>query len=300
MKYFNTKIYTYLREVFFKYILIPITYRVTSKLFIMNSIDSIEYILKHKCSVSRFGDGEFFVILGKGNGFQDPNERLKKLLVNVLDSNIENHIIGVPLPLKDLSNLNDYPLFFWSHFTARYFWILRKYLNYNTKYLNTQLSRFYIDYKDKSLCKMQISLIKKIWDNKHIVIVEGTETRSGVGNDLFNNAKSIKRILGPARNAIDKFDEMLNAITSHVQKDKLILLSYGMTATVLAYELAKLGYWAIDLGHLDIEYEWFLQGAKEKTAIKGKFTNEVSQGDNVVSCNDSLYEKQIILDITKL
>lgn len=56
---------------------------------------------------------------------------------------------------------------------------------------------------------------------------------------------------------------MLQAIKDHVSKDRLILLSYGMTATVLAYDLAKLGYWAVDLGHLDLEYEWYLHGAEE-------------------------------------
>jgi glycosyltransferase family protein len=299
MKYYKTKIYTYIRKLFFNYFLIPITYKITSRLTILSSIDSIKYILTHKCSVSRFGDGEFFVIMGKGNGFQEPNDKLKHLLINVLNSNITNHVIGLPLPLKDLSNLDDFPLFFWSNFTARNFWILRKYINKNKMYLNTQLSRFYIDYKDKSLCKLQLKLLKEIWDNKDIVIVEGTETRSGVGNDLFNNAKSIKRILGPARNAIDKYDEMLNAIIRSVPKENLILLSYGMTATVLAFDLAKLGYWAIDIGHLDIEYEWFLQGAKSKTAIKGKFTNEVTNGNNVTTCNDILYNKQIIIDITQ-
>jgi glycosyltransferase family protein len=299
MKYYNARIYSYLRKIFFKYILIPITYKTTYRLSIMNSIDSIRYILKHKCSVSRFGDGEFFVILGKGNGFQDPNMKLKNLLITVLNSNVKNHMIGLPLPLKDLSNLNEFPSFFWRNFTARNFWSIKKYINYNVKYLNTQLSRFYIDYKDKSHCELQLRLLKEIWDDRDIVIVEGIETRSGVGNDLFNNAKSVKRILGPAKNAVDKYDDMLNAIKSNVNKSTLVLLSYGMTATVLAYDLAKLGYWAIDLGHLDLEYEWFRHNAKEKKVIEGKFTNEVQKGNEVAACMDPIYLSQIIVDITK-
>lgn len=299
MRYYKTRIYSYLRKIFFKYILIPITYKTTYKLSIMNSMDSIRYILKHKCSVSRFGDGEFLVILGKGNGFQDPNKKLKKLLITVLSSNVENHMIGLPLPLKDLSNLNEYPNFFWRNFTAKNFWSIKKYINYHAQYLNTQLSRFYIDYKDKSHCELQLRLLKEIWDDRDIVIVEGIETRSGVGNDLFNNAKSVKRILGPAKNAVDKYDDMLNAIKSNVNKSTLVLLSYGMTATVLAYDLAKLGYWAIDLGHLDLEYEWFLHNAKEKKVIEGKFTNEVQKGNEVAACMDPIYLSQIIVDITK-
>lgn len=32
---------------------------------------------------------------------------------------------------------------------------------------------------------------------------------------------------------------------------RLILIALGMTATVLAYDLSKAGFWAIDIGHID-------------------------------------------------
>ena len=56
-------------------------------------------------------------------------------------------------------------------------------------------------------------------------------------------------------------------------RNKLILVALGQTATVLSYDLAKLGYWAIDIGHVDIEYEWFLRGAKDKLPVAGKYVN---------------------------
>jgi len=70
-----------------------------------------------------------------------------------------------------------------------------------------------------------------------------------------------------------------------------------MTATVLAYDLAKLGYWAIDLGHLDLEYEWFLSGRGDRFAVKGKFTNEVADGNRVAECQDPKYLSQIICEV---
>jgi len=39
--------------------------------------------------------------------------------------------------------------------------------------------------------------LKKIWDGKDIIIIESEKSRLGVGNDLFDNTKSIKRILCP-------------------------------------------------------------------------------------------------------
>ena len=43
--------------------------------------------------------------------------------------------------------------------------------------------------------------MKKIWDHKEIVIIEGEQSRLGIGNDLFKNAISIQRVLCPILNA---------------------------------------------------------------------------------------------------
>jgi len=163
-----------------------------------------------------------------------------------------------------------------------------------------QLSRFYIIYKNKEKCKLQISMLKQIWDNKDVVIVEGCQSRTGVGNDLYSNARSISRILGPAESAFSMYDTIMKAITENVTKDKLILLSLGMTATVLAYDLSKLGYWAIDIGHLDVEYEWYNKKAKTEYVVTGKYTYGVESG-NIVDDSDlpPSYLSQILIDITK-
>lgn len=42
------------------------------------------------------------------------------------------------------------------------------------------------------------------------------------------------------------------------------MISLGPTATVLAYDLFKAGYQAIDFGHVDVEYEWWRMGAHKK------------------------------------
>ena len=94
--------------------------------------------------------------------------------------------------------------------------------------------------------------------------------------------------------SFDKYNAIIMAITQNVRKDDLILLALGQTATVLAYDLAKLGFQAIDLGHIDIEYEWYLRGATEKIAIPDKFTNESTEGHIKSELNDPLYMEQII------
>ena len=85
-----------------------------------------------------------------------------------------------------------------------------------------------------------------------------------------------------------------------IKKNILILISLGPTATVLAYDLCKLGYQAIDVGHIDIEYEWFLKNASTKVVVENKFVNEVNNGENnFTKVKDKLYYKQIIKTILK-
>lgn len=284
-----------------RYVKIPNAHHLFRNIKILDSEHSIQYIIEHKCSVSRYGDGEFVMMLGGGyEDYQGADQKLAQRLREVLvATDVPNHVIGLPLPLKRTTGLRDISREFWDYFTLRKGKSLFPFLSGKRLYIDTQLSRFYIMYKNKRHCATQLALLKKIWEKQDVVIVEGTKSRTGVGNDLYSNAKSIRRILGPATDAFSLHGKMLNAITSRVTKDKLILLSYGPTATILAYDLAKLGYWAIDIGHLDIEYEWFLQGATDNVAVQGKFTNEDKHGHFVDECKDTTYLAQIICDITK-
>ena len=164
-------------------------------------------------------------------------------------------------------------------------------LNLDYKYGNSFISRPYFDWKDKKQCAKWFNSLKKIWDNRNVVFIEGNKSRLGFKNDLFNNAKSIKRILCPAKNAFDSYDKILK-VAKNQSKDTLILIALGPTATVLANDLAGLGYWAID-----IEYEWFKMGATEKVAIGNKYTNEAVGGDIVNNDIDEEFKNQIIAEI---
>ena len=208
-------------------------------------------------------------------------------------------MVAVPYPLKYYKDLRDSHAF-WPEYTSRNIKLLRTLIKRNKTYLNTQVTRFYFERADKSHCKEHLQKLRSLWDDKNVVIVEGTKTRSGVGNDLYDNAKSVHRILGYSENAFAHYDEMLEAIVKNTSKNQLILLCYGMTATVLAYDLAKLGYWAMDIGHLDIEYEWMRMSATNRALVKGKHVNELKEigGTDVGTCHDAKYICEIITDIT--
>ena len=211
----------------------------------------------------------------------------------------ENILIGLP-NVVNLDYCNEYTGFateFWPNWINKYKFKLVRLLKHNRKYYSTQITRFYLDYKDKSHTAEYVKELKKIWDGRDVVIIEGMQSRLGVGNDLFDNMKSIQRIICPSENAFDIYDKILNEALK-IDKNKLVMLALGPTATVLSYDLAKAGYQAVDIGHVDIEYEWFLRKATTKIKIEHKYVTEVKDGrTNIEDVNDEKYKKEIIATI---
>src|SRR5205085_1536863 len=114
------------------------------------------------------------------------------------------------------------------------------------------------------------------WDDKQVVLIEGSKSRLGVGNNMFKNAASLSRILGPAENAYSRHNEIL-AAAKKADKGKLILLSLGPAAKVLAYDLFKAGYRVVDICHVDMEYEMYLRKEPVQVKVKYKYFNEIKE-----------------------
>ena len=175
---------------------------------------------------------------------------------------------------------------------------LLKILNLNKTYYSSEISRFYFKYKDKSHVPQFISKLKQIWEGRDILIVEGEQSRIGERNDLFNQTKSIKRIICPTKNAFRVYNKILNSVLK-ISKDHLILIALGPTATVLAYDLSNLGYQTIDFGHIDVQYELYLRNATNWIRIPYKNVVEYDEGRNgVEDIKDPEYINQIIEKIT--
>lgn len=246
------------------------------KFKVLNSKKTINKIINNKISVSRFGDGEFRLLTRSGIiGFQDENHELSDRLIEIIKSRSSNHLICIPIFFTNLNYYNLYTKFWCLNFLNDNFNLLIKFLDRKYYYGNADFTRFYLGSSCKIYSKEIVDLTKKIWENQNILIVEGKFSRLGVGNDLFDGAKSIQRILCPEKNAFDKYDEILQTVKNH-GKDKLVLLALGPTATVLAFDLAKENIWALDIGHIDLEYMWYLMGATKKTPIVGRLVNETN------------------------
>ena len=240
------------------------------------SYDETFDLLKKGYSFSRFGDGEIEWIYGISKGyFGQPNsEELASDLRRVITSEESLLLIGIPSYFSDMNSFDKDTIL------ARNFHLYKDYKLWNAvidedkTYADSLMTRCYIERTSEWRKNSHIfEKWKSIWENKDVVIIEGSETRFGVGNDLLKGAKNVKRVICPAENAYSKYHFIIEEILK-LGHDSLLLLALGPTASVLSYDLCKAGFQAIDIGHLDVEYEWFLQGTTKKTPLKGKYVNE--------------------------
>lgn len=288
--------FKYPRRVFkhFLSFIYPVVIRIYPLPKVKSIPETIDKILKDGVSICRFGDGELLYIAEKRSlPFQKQNTRLREYFIKILVSEHSNILIGLPIGYQSMENLKKGSKLTWRAVISWTYPKIRKFLRKDKIYYNASMTRLYMDYEDTSHSDGWFKKVMSIWEGKDIVLIEGEKSRLGVGNDLFKNAKSVKRILGPAHNAFDKFDAILN-FAKEQPKNQLILIAMGPTAKPLAYELALAGYQALDIGNLDVEYEWFLRGAKTKVKIEGKYTSEAKGGRIVGDIKDEEYQNQII------
>lgn len=259
---------------------------------VLSDIETIKYILENKCSISRFGDGELDLMCGIGIKFQNADKNLTKRLKQIAASNSNKCLVCIPdlfYSKHGLKNkLIDKDAIWWGKYLrlTRGIW----YKSFQGKtFGDTNISRFYMETKDKNRTMEYVKTLKEIWDGANIVFIEGKRSRLGVGNDLFDNASSIRRILCPSENAFEKYDEIFAEAINKTSKDDLIICALGPTATVLCYDLSQNCRRALDLGHIDVEYEWFRMGVTEKVSISGKdvseSTNELRDADDEFPSN---------------
>lgn len=276
--------------------------RYKTKLKIMSLEKTICYIKNNECSISRYGDGEFDIMLRRGEpGFQKSSHEISEKLLEVFVNPPEKLLICIPQALTNTKRYRSEAKKYWNWWAIQKQEDIIKLIKQKTKrdyiFGDSYVSRPYSGYKSRKIAKNIFKQLKEIWNNKDLLIVEGEFTRLGVGNNLFDNANSIKRILAPSVNAFDCYELIYDTVVSN-WKGELVILALGPTATILASDLSKFNIQALDLGHLDVQYQWYLNG-KAFVPIEGKYTNETDNNKNFSKCNDSDYGCTIIANITK-
>ena len=302
----DTKFFLYklIYGTYYKYVIYIKARKMRNALCILNSEQTIKYVLEHRCSLSRFGDGEMSMIAhylrhGSKTGlnidtFPQYDERLAKRLLEVVLSDKPNCLVCLPYLYKKFSVYKGYERFHFEREFPFYMPLWEKiYANKISMFGDACLTRFWHSRTDIADYGQYIHLMKQLWDNRDVTFLEGEKSRLGVGNDLVDNVRSIQRFLLPPTNPFSRYDEIIAAV-KRLPKDRLYLLALGHTATVLAYDMAQMGFQAMDVGHVDIEYEWMLMGAKDKVAVPNKYVNELPEGRITTELDDPVYLSQII------
>lgn len=266
----------------------------------VNSIEkTIGKIISEKASISRFGDGEMMWLLNVNHGsFQSVSSELSRQLERVLKSE-SDIIIGLPDAFRSVSQFKYRSGRIWRTELSKYGLKFYRILDVKKEYFNANISRMYIDYRDYKWSGEIFDLLKKIWVGRSLLIVEGETSRLGIGNDLFADVKDIRRIICPSRNAFESYTDILTVTENIANKmeDPLILLALGPTATVLAFDIHERGFQVLDIGHVDVEYEWYLIHAKRKVSLRYKDVSEVNNNNPQIRLNDMQYKKEIVAKI---
>ena len=256
-----------------------------------------QLLREDKKSFSRFGDGEISWIFRDANGYfgQNNSSELSSRLLEVVNSSVDDLIIGVPSFFDDMYQYN------FKRKISRNAHLLSNHKRWKSVisvgqcYGDSLITRVYNGRNNIDYVEVLFKEWCSVWRNRNVVIVEGEHTKFGVGNDLLTDAKTVRRIVGPAENAFSKLNELHDLARIFYEDDVLFLICLGPTATILSYDIAVDGHQAIDIGHLDIEYEWYLNNRDGKCSVTGKYVNEAGGAprtvlsDKVLNC----YRKEI-------
>lgn len=267
---------------------------IKNKLNVYTIDETLDLLLHTQKSLVRYGDGEITLIRERSLTLQDVEPAITEDLKRILGYKSDDLMVAIPDIFDSVEQYQLKTRKFWKEHLLSSRKIYEKYCDQCKTYCNAYLSRCYFAYEDKTPSAAWFDKIKTIWENKHLVLVEGERTHNGVGNDLLDSAADVVRIIGPARNAYCKLDEIKTACKKHA-KDRLFLISLGAAAKPLAEWLFLEGYRVIDIGNLDAEYEMFLHQATEK---EGAFKHQVTGKQANLDAGFSQYWNEIVEIIT--
>ena len=219
--------------------------------------ETIEKLINSNCSICRFGDGEINLMRGNDIPCQHASKKLSMRLKEVLSSNNDSILVAI----RDLyGSFGEGGHFFVRKFSrtfyARNHSFIANCLNHQQLYYTAGMTFPYINVGINSSYDFEhhYDRLKSIWKDKDIAIICGDRVFSCIEYNIFDCAKSIEYLYAPTNNAFDEYDSILNRAKS-IDKNKIVFIVLGPTATVLAYDLALLGYRALDMGHIAKDYD---------------------------------------------
>lgn len=220
---------------------------------VLSTTETLERIIEKQMSICRFGDAEFDICQNKDktDKWQRSSRKLTERLIEIINSQENNLLICIPPFNCQYNNIKNWygKLSFWEYYWLKRYKELRPLFQLE-EYGNSFVSRDAVFYENS------LDKIKEIWNNQKVVFVHGKGGRFEILPVLFDNIKQMSELLVPPINAFDEYEEIFEKCMEY-ERDWMFLIAAGPTATVLAYDLHKSGYQALDIGHLPNCYEQY-------------------------------------------
>lgn len=216
-------------------------------------VETLERVRDGRLSLARFGDGE--LALAHSATFplvyQKGSPELQAELQSILrGGGGEAGALLVTIPGLEVR--------YYRHYWAKYWRRMKPLLDPAGLYGDTSVSREGLFRLDPERARL---LWRSVWDGRDVCFVIGKGSRFDPIDALFDGIASQRTIFSKPRDAYDDVPRVVDEIVSTVPREALILISLGPSATVLAARLARLGFQALDIGHVTNAYRTVTAGA---------------------------------------
>lgn len=122
-----------------------------------------------------------------------------------------------------------------------------KYINYSMQYYPTGAVGY------------NFAIWRAFFDNKKLVLVGCKEGFDNLKFNIYDTARELHYEFVPNKNCFSVYDDTLRKLQAY-GNEFLYILMCGPMACVLASDLCKYGFQALDLGHLAKHYDWHRRG----------------------------------------
>lgn len=219
-----------------------------SKANILDSRETINFVIQNRKSIIRLGDGEFGLFHGKDIHYQKYSVELKER-VNQIIREFENknglapYLLCVPFKF----------------FKRNSFFLMKKRVYVSSwavskRYFQKNL-RQDITYGDAFLFSKENSkLYPSLWENTGNIVFVHNDVK--YADDFSKNSgKKVFFLKVPSKDSfslLDAIEENIEHvfITEKINKENsIILISSGPTGKIIAFDFSLKGYWCIDAGH---------------------------------------------------
>jgi len=215
--------------------------------------ETLRRVSEDRLSLARLGDGELLLALSADAklGFQTGSSELQADLQSILRG---DEWIDLPL-LRCIPGIT---ASYYRPYWAKYWSLIKPLLDLSGTYGDTSVSREEMFRLDAEASRRAW---RGVWAGEDACFIVGRRSRFEKLDVLFDNLQSHRTIYSTPTNAYSDIPRIIDEVVGSVSRETLILIALGPAATVLAAKLTRLGYWAIDIGHITNAYQTIVRGS---------------------------------------